>query len=648
MTDSPRKALVLAAGYGTRMLPLTNVVPKPLMPLWNRTLLDHNLDLLASWGVTDVLVNTHHLAKRVEQHVQNHPREDMRVSLSYEPEILGTGGAVANASSFLGDAPFWIVNADIAADVDDRPFLGYLGAYDAVGALWMHDRRGPRTVEMRVDKIVSFRSHPHHGSTYTFCGIQLVSPDIFRHIPRGEFSSIVEAYERAMQDGGNVRGVWHKQCYWADLGTPEQYLEAHREVKAAWEDSKPGARLFSAEAREREKEAPRHNTRVHRFAAIGPGVTFASRALVRSSVLWRGATLTEGCHIDCAIAGENVTLNGRIKGIAVHPGGLGFPDLVGALAELGWDTAATTALPLAPRGSNRRFARLRSTTEQAIAIHYSLERAENAFFVPNARFLKKQEIPVPEILLDRPDDCLTIVQDLGDRSLQQAAPRLPRPAVERLYRSVLDALVRIHANRAGDTAAAGLELSDPMSSGVLQWEREYFHENFAAPFRSIDAHQVDGAMRELTTVSRTLEEQPEVLIHRDLQSSNILLTDEDSRAWFIDFQGMRLGPAAYDIASLLCDPYVSLDLELQLSLLRYYDERAPHPVEPVFWTAAVQRLAQALGAYARLRRSRDTARFGRHLVPGIRMLLRALEFADNLSHLRALLCYAQTVEGDHA
>ncbi len=642
MNDFPRKALVLAAGYGTRMRPLTHTVPKALLPLWNRTLLDLNLDLLASWGVTDVLVNTHHLPERIEQHINEHPRDDLRVELSYEPEILGTGGAVANARAFLDDKPFWVVNADIAADVESEPFLGYTTDRDCIGALWMHDQRGPRTVEMRDDRVINFRSsQPGSPGTHTFCGVQLVSPDILRYIPHGEFSTIVQAYEKAMADGRVVSGIRNEECYWADMGTPSQYLDAHREVRQAWENAQPGARLFDPDALARERNAQLNGVRLSGFAAFGANATFAPGAVVRDSVIWRGATIASGARLNGAIVGRGTTLNGEIRGIAVQPAALGFPGLRSALGELGWDATATTALPLAARPSNRSFARLRSATREAIAIRYSLERAENACFTPNARFLKKRGVPVPDILLDRPAQCLTIVQDLGDRSLQAAVAE--GGDADRLYRQVLDATLRIHACTPEVVAQAGIELSQPMSAGVLEWERGYFADNFAAPYRCAKRGLVDGALRELAEVSRTLTDQPEVLIHRDLQSSNVLLTEEDARIWLIDFQGMRLGPAAYDVASLLCDPYVSLDRELQLSLLEYYDERAPHPVGPLFWSAAIQRLAQALGAYARLGRVRATARFGEHLAPGMRMLLRALDFVDNLSHLRELLCYVLSV-----
>ena len=127
-----------------------------------------------------------------------------------------------------------------------------------------------------------------------------------------------------------------------------------------------------------------------------------------------------------------------------------------------------------------------------------------------------------------------------------------------------------------------------------------------------------------------------VLVHRDLQSSNILLFR--GQPVFIDFQGMRLGPAAYDLASLLCDPYVMLSARLQERLLEYYLSRSGRRggSGESFWLAAVERLAQALGAYGRLSALPGLARFARHIPRALRMMARAMDHLAGLEHLRRL------------
>ncbi|MBU1910142.1 MAG: phosphotransferase, partial [Verrucomicrobia bacterium] len=133
-----------------------------------------------------------------------------------------------------------------------------------------------------------------------------------------------------------------------------------------------------------------------------------------------------------------------------------------------------------------------------------------------------------------------------------------------------------------------------------------------------------------------LNRAPAVLLHRDLQSSNILL--RAGRPVFIDFQGMRFGPAAYDLASLLCDPYVELPPALQDELLEYYTARRPKDLSApsLFWPAAVERLVQALGAFGRLSVQPGLGTFAEFIPPALRLLRRALERIEPLPVLMAL------------
>jgi N-acetylmuramate 1-kinase len=129
-----------------------------------------------------------------------------------------------------------------------------------------------------------------------------------------------------------------------------------------------------------------------------------------------------------------------------------------------------------------------------------------------------------------------------------------------------------------------------------------------------------------------------VLIHRDLQSSNILSVK--GHPYFIDFQGMRLGAAAYDLASLLCDPYAELPIGIQKQLLAAYNDAIPvndRIAENIFWAAAVQRLSQALGAYARLSAAPETARFEKHILPGSRMMMLALQQSGLCPKLQSVM-----------
>src|SRR5574344_2653965 len=126
MAISPARALVLAAGFGTRLRPLTEQSPKPLMPLWGIPLIERTLRKLEDWGVGEVVVNLHWRADRLRAYLQSR-KGKAAIVFSEEKEILGTGGALRPLAGRF-DGPFWIVNADVAWSIDSQPFLDALDA----------------------------------------------------------------------------------------------------------------------------------------------------------------------------------------------------------------------------------------------------------------------------------------------------------------------------------------------------------------------------------------------------------------------------------------------------------------------------------------------------------------------------------------
>ena len=105
------------------MRPLTDQLPKPLMPFWGKPLLQHSIDLLKSWGVEDLCINCHWKAEQIIQWCVEHPQDGVRISLSHEPELLGTGGVFPKASWAIGNQPFVVLNSDVLTQVDPAPLL---------------------------------------------------------------------------------------------------------------------------------------------------------------------------------------------------------------------------------------------------------------------------------------------------------------------------------------------------------------------------------------------------------------------------------------------------------------------------------------------------------------------------------------------
>ncbi|HUC09110.1 MAG TPA: nucleotidyltransferase family protein [Stellaceae bacterium] len=223
MTTPPRHAMVLAAGLGTRLRPVTEVLPKPLVELNGRTLLDHAIDRLAEIGVGHVVVNTHYLAAKVADHLAGRQAPD--IEISPEPELLETGGGVAQALPLLGEM-FFVVNADVfwldgcepallrlarAFDPDRMDALLLLQrTVDAVG----YDGDGDYSLDPEGKPR---RRREREIAPFLFAGIQLLHRRLFDDWPQRIFS-LVRLFDRA-ERAGRLRAIIH-DGEWYHIGTP--------------------------------------------------------------------------------------------------------------------------------------------------------------------------------------------------------------------------------------------------------------------------------------------------------------------------------------------------------------------------------------------------------------------------------------------
>jgi NDP-sugar pyrophosphorylase family protein/tRNA A-37 threonylcarbamoyl transferase component Bud32 len=628
------------------MRPLSFDLPKPMMPLWGRPVLEHVLRLLADWGARDVTINAHHQPGEILEFVRRAPVPGVRVALSFEPDLLGAGGALQRARWALRE-PFWLVNADIAMDLDPSPLVRAF-TRRTLAAVWLDAERGPRTVDMGGGLVRGFASRrPGGEDTYTLCGVHLVSPRVLNFLPPSGFSTITRAYAEAIARGQRVAGVCVPRSFWADLGAPDSYLDAHRSIRAAHFERRPGARLFDPAMERRAQRARRDGARISGFAAFGDGVRVRPGARIEDSVVWDGATLESDAVVRGAVIGRGARVRGAVPSVALRAEVALDRAERRAMARIAWPLRDTTAIPMAPRGSARTYTRLQRGGRGILLMRYSVERAENALFCRHARFLAGIGFPVPRVLLDDARNRLALLEDLGDEGLLDAARDASSRRIRGLYARVLDHVLALHRRGAAEARRARLRLMPRFDGAGYRWERDFFARHFLESHLRLPAARVRAIKREMATVAARLAQAPRVLIHRDLQSSNILL--RGGRPFFLDFQGMRYGPAVYDLASLLCDPYVNLDDAARRTLLEYYAARSGNAraVRELFWWAAIERLAQALGAYVRLGALPGMQRFLSYVPPALRILLRALEDLPGCPALRACALAALEPAAQH-
>lgn len=231
------KALILAAGLGTRLRPYTDHTPKPLFPIDGRPLLDRLIFQLKDAGCSAVAVNTHHLHEKIEAHLAS-GSYGIPVITRHEPVILGTGGAIRNLSDFWDERPFLVVNADILTDIDFKNVFDVHCRSGAPATLVLVDAPPLNSVAVDGSGCISrFLSpselaSPTAPRVYTFTGIQVLSPRILSLIPETVFSSSIDVYRRLIAEKSPPRALIDVARKWQDLGTPERYTATVRSVMA--------------------------------------------------------------------------------------------------------------------------------------------------------------------------------------------------------------------------------------------------------------------------------------------------------------------------------------------------------------------------------------------------------------------------------
>lgn len=239
------KAMVLAAGLGTRLRPLTDDRPKALVTLGRRTLLEITLERLRSFGVSEVIVNTHHFADRMHEYLRAHGNFGMRIEISHEEALLDTGGGLKKAAWFFledgSDEPFLVHNVDVLSTID----LGRMAAFhrerNALATLAVAERATSRYLLFDERGELCGRRAGRDGEpemvraaagteALAFAGIHVLSPRIFAKLDEEGAFSIVPAYLRLAGLGEKMVAFRADECQWRDVGRVESLRAAEAEI----------------------------------------------------------------------------------------------------------------------------------------------------------------------------------------------------------------------------------------------------------------------------------------------------------------------------------------------------------------------------------------------------------------------------------
>ena len=536
------KAMILAAGYGTRLRPYTDHTPKPLFSIAGRPLLDVIIDKLQRAGFRSVIINTHHLHQQIEAFVAS-GKYSIEIITRHEPQILGTGGALKNVADFWDDQPLLVINADIIADVDLAEIYRSHCDFHPAATLVLCDNPAFNSVSIDSDqRVTGFHSllsgSRPAGRLFTFTGIQVLEPEILSYIPANTPYSSIDAFRAMLADGKTLRAVMIPQDRWQDIGSPENYRQT----------------------------AIRNATPLAFEQAFGA-------PCVRQ------------------------------------------PDLVKLKGD----------------GSQRQWYRLISGRSSLIMVDHGIRQkslvTEVDAFVNLGRHLHGRQVPVPDIYFYDTFSGLVFLEDLGDNHLQQVALSMADTSqLIGLYQSVIAQIIRL--SRLG---AVGFDRSWTYQTPeydhglILDKECRYFLEQFLNGYIGLDIRFPDLEPEFGLLARKALQHPFTGFMHRDMQSRNIMVKDQ--RIFFIDFQGGRIGPLQYDLASLLIDPYVDLPRSVQARLLedglRMLSDA--EPVDPAefrqcYHYCALTRNLQILGAFAFLSRVQGKKQFEQYIPAALKTL----------------------------
>ena len=541
------KAMILAAGLGTRLHPYTHHTPKALFTIAGRPVLDLAIRRLQMADCQAIIVNTHHLPQLVENYIENQQYR-IPVRTRHEPQILGTGGAVRNVADFWDPEAFMAINADIVSDIDLREVYRFHNSHPHPVSLVLC--RHPDFNTVSVDDrgyVRGFSRKPDDSAApndrmLTFTGIQVLDPVVLDHIPPTGFSSIIDAYRSIIAGGQQIASLTVADRYWQDIGTPEAYRRVAAEQMA-------------------------HQA----FDKIQPGTK-------------RRQITTE---------------------------------------------------PLAGDGSDRSWFRLHCGGQSLIMVDHGIRNqsttTEADAFVAIGNHLKKAGIAVPDIVMSDTFSGLVMLEDLGDTNLQQVVQQAKTTGgVLKIYRAVLRQLVAMSFDGAiGFDPAWTCQTPTYSRDLILEKECRYFVEAFLQTFCAKSVRSADLAEEFSLLADRALAGTVSGFMHRDFQSRNIMVNA--GSPYFIDFQGGRLGPLQYDLASLLIDPYVDLPPDIRNTLFDFAVDCIPSDAavdkerfRRAYPYCCLTRNLQILGAFGNLSRNQGKTWFESYVPAAVRNLKQAL------------------------
>ncbi|MEI7787543.1 MAG: sugar phosphate nucleotidyltransferase [Chlorobiaceae bacterium] len=289
------KAFILAAGFGTRLRPLTDHIPKPLIPILNIPSLFYTFFLLKQAGITEIICNIHHHSLALRRFIESSDLADLTITFSEEPVILGTGGGLKKCEKLLGTEEFLLVNSDIISDIDFRALIQHHHHSGRPGTLTLYETPEAAAIGhigVKDMLVKDFRNTRHTGlvSSYIYTGVAVFTPKIFSFL-KDEFSGIVDTGFTGLIDNGGLSYYLHEGL-WKDIGSMPNYWQANLDKTQEITGMSDQMNLaIGMHPHAISPEAVINTDAEISGSVIGKGCRIAAGCIIRNSVLLPGVTV---------------------------------------------------------------------------------------------------------------------------------------------------------------------------------------------------------------------------------------------------------------------------------------------------------------------------------------------------------------------
>jgi NDP-sugar pyrophosphorylase family protein len=309
VTDMITTAFVLGAGLGTRFRPVTDSVPKPLVPVFHKPLITFALDHLISVGIKSFVINTHRLAEYFSELFGAGEYAGVPVRLTHEAELLETGGGIKNAELLLAGGPFVSYSGDILADVDLQLLIDE------------HSRRGndvtlavrrtglAAAIAVRDGRVIDIANRYGTPGQFDFANIAVWNPPIFARLPPRKKISFIPVITDWIANGGKIGAAELAGGKWFNVGSAADYLQAHRNIlDQGWRPAFLRDANWPQQIHSTARVAP--GARILGCSAVGPNCRVGEGVTLEDTILWAGAQIASRSHLSRCIVRSHQTISG--------------------------------------------------------------------------------------------------------------------------------------------------------------------------------------------------------------------------------------------------------------------------------------------------------------------------------------------------